>query len=255
MSRVADYFSRLKENKLLMIKKKIIFTGGSGRFAATFKKYYKTKNIYYPSKKIMNIENLKSVENYIKKIKPNYLIHCAAISRPMDMHQKKPLESISTNIIGTSNIVKVCIQYNIKLIYFSTNYIYPGRKGNYKENDPVLPINKYAISKLGGECAVQMYDNSLILRLCLTEKPFVHKKAFDDVELNFIYHDEFAKNLMKLIDCKGIINVGGPKKTPYKFAKKNNKKILSVSAKKIFGKNYPTKQSMNIKKYLKILES
>jgi len=79
MSRVADYFSRLKENKLLMIKKKIIFTGGSGRFATTFKKYYKTKNIYYPSKKIMNIENLKSVENYIKKIKPNYLIHCAAI--------------------------------------------------------------------------------------------------------------------------------------------------------------------------------
>ena len=31
--------------------------------------------------------------------------------------------------------------------------------------------------KLGGECAVQMYKNSLIVRLCMTEKPFIHKKA------------------------------------------------------------------------------
>ena len=46
-----------------------------------------------------------------------------------------------------------------------------------KEN-PVNPINKYAISKLGGECAVRMYDNSLILRIIMCEEPFIHKSAF-----------------------------------------------------------------------------
>ena len=92
----------------------------------------------------------------------------------------------------------------LKLIYFSTNYVYPGVKGNYKENDPVMPINKYAISKLGGECAVQMYKNSLILRICMTEKPFVHKQAFDDVEMNFMFHEDLARNLLKLINKKGI---------------------------------------------------
>ena len=168
--------------------------------------------------------------------------------------QKKPLISINTNIIGTANIVKVCIQEKIKLIYFSTNYVYPGRKGNYKESDPILPINKYAISKLGGECAVQMLQNSLILRLCMTEKPFVHKKAFNDVEMNFMYREEFAKNLMKLIDHKGIINVGGPKQTPYSFAKKITKNIINI-CKKIYGKNYPSKQSMAIENYLKILRN
>ena len=69
----------------------------------------------------------------------------------------------------------------IKLIYFSTNYVYPGTKGNYKEIDPVNPINKYALSKLGGESAVRMYDNSLILRIIMCEKPFTHKSAFFDI--------------------------------------------------------------------------
>ncbi len=237
-----------------MMKKKIIMTGGGGRFAEVFKKFNNKENIFFPSKKTLNLTNINSIQKYIKKIKPIYLIHCAALSRPMDIHKKNIQESISRNIIGTCNIVKVCSQENIKLIYFSTNYVYPGTKGNYSENDPVLPINNYAISKLGGECAVRMYKNSLILRICMTEKPFVHKKAFNDVEMNFMYHEELAKNLLKLINKKGIINVGGPKQLVYNFAKKTNPKVKAISARKILGKKFPLKQSMNISKYLKIIK-
>ena len=43
------------------------------------------------------------------------------------------------------------------------------------------------LSKLGGECAVQMHKNSLILRICMTEKPFIHKNAFSDIKTNFIF--------------------------------------------------------------------
>ena len=185
-------------------------TGGSGRFAKVFKKIKNNYKIYYPKKNILNIKNINSISKYVKKIKPDYLIHCAALSRPMSIHDENIDESINTNIIGTSNIVRVCNKEKIKLIYFSTNYVYPGIKGNYKENDPIFPINKYALSKFGGECAVQMYKDSLILRICMTEKPFIHKKAFNDVEMNFMYHEELAKNLLKLINFKGIINVGGP---------------------------------------------
>ena len=238
-----------------MKQKKIIMTGGDGRFAKVFKKFKSSKNIFFPSKKTLNLTNINSIKKYVKKIKPNYLIHCAALSRPMDIHEKNIEDSISKNIIGTCNIVKVCNQEKIKLIYFSTNYVYAGIKGNYSEDDPVLPINNYALSKLGGECAVQMYKNSLILRIAMTEKPFIHKKAFNDVETNFIYHEDFAKNLLKLIDKKGIINVGGNKQTIFNFAKKTNPKIKPVSAKKILGKKYPLKQSMNVNKYLKIIKN
>ena len=62
------------------------------------------------------------------------------------------------------------------------------------------------------------------------------------------------KNLLKLIDKKGIINVGGPKQIVYNFAKKTNKKVKPVLAKQMLGKKFPLLQSMNINKYLKILK-
>jgi len=233
--------------------KKIVFTGGSGRFSEVFKRVKHKFNILYPSKKQLNIESYAKIVEYFEKSKLNYLIHCAALSRPMKIHEENISKSILTNIIGTANIVRACSLKNIKLIYFSTNYVYPGVKGDYSEKDPVLPINNYAISKLGGECAVQLYKKSLILRLCMTEKPFVHKKAFNDVEMNFMFHEDVAKNLLKLIDYKGIINIGGPKKVVFNFAKKTNNKILPMSAKKKFGKKFPTKQTMNLDKYKKIV--
>lgn len=237
-----------------MKKKKIVFTGGTGRFAKVFRKIPIKEKVFFPKKKELNIENLNSIKKYLKKVKPGYLIHTAALSRPMDIHEKNITKSINTNIIGTANIVKACQKENIKLIYFSTNYVYPGKKGNYKETDPVLPINKYAISKFGGECSVQMYENSLILRISMTEKPFIHKKAFSDVEMNFMFHESLAKNLLKLIDKKGIINVGGKKQLVINFAKKYNKKVERILAKEIYGKSFPLKPSMNINLYKKLIK-
>ena len=233
-------------------KNKIVVTGGSGRFASVLKKTKTKYNLFFPTKKQLNILKPKTINKYLKVKKPKYVIHLAGLSRPMKIHRKNIRKSIDLNIIGTANIVKTCFENGIKLIYFSTSYVYPGTKGNYKENDPLLPQNNYSWSKLGGESSVHMYDNSLILRVCMTEKPFVHKKAFYDFKTNFIFHEDVAKILFKLIKYKGIINLGGKSQTVYKFAKKYNPKIKRVYAKKILGHNYPLNQSMNIGKLKKI---
>ena len=191
-----------------MLKKRIVFTGGTGRFGTILKKEYdKLKyNILFPSKKILNILDTKSIRKYLIIKKPKYLIHAAALSRPMSLHDNNISKSIDLNIIGTSNITKVCSELNIKLIFISTSYVYPGDKGNYSENDPIRPINNYGLSKMGGEAAVQMYKNSLIIRASMTEKPFIHKSAFFDFITNFTYHEDIAKIILKTIDQKGIIN-------------------------------------------------
>jgi dTDP-4-dehydrorhamnose reductase len=88
----------------------------------------------------------------------------------------------------------------------------------------------------------------------MTEKPFIHTKAFSDVEMNFMFHETLAKNLLRLIDHKGIMNIGGKTQTVLNFANKHNKKIEKISAKKIYGKNYPLKQSMNINLYKKAIK-
>ena len=186
-------------------------------------------------------------------LKPNYLIHLAGLSRPMKIHEQDIIQSIDKNIIGTANITKVCSELNIKLIYISTCYVYPGIKGNYNEDSPLLPINNYAWSKLGGECSVQLYKNSLILRVSVTEKPFIHQKAFADFKTNFIFHDDLISIIIKLLDCKGIINIGGKSQSVYNFAKKYNSKIKKISAKNILGKNARLNVSMNLNKLKKTI--
>ncbi len=224
--------------------KRILVTGGKGRFAKVLKNKKSKFNFIFRNKNQLNILSETSIKNNIKKFKPHYLMHLAGLSRPMKVHDRNIKKSISLNIIGTANIVRTCSEKNLKVIYFSTSYVYQGSKGKYKEIDPVLPWNNYGWSKLGGECAVQMYKNSLILRACMTEKPFVHKSAFANVKTNFIYHDDFVKIFLKVLDKKGIFNIGGKTQTIYQFAKSENKNV-----KKIFSKGeFPLKMDMSLKK-------
>jgi len=220
---------------------KILVTGSDGRFGKIIKKF-KDRRFIFRNKKELNILSNKSIKNNIKKFKPKIILHLAGMSRPMKIHDKDIVKSINLNIIGTCNIVNEASKSGIKIIYLSTSYVYPGKKGNYKEEDSLKPWNNYSWSKLGGECAVQMYKNSLILRLCMTEKPFVHKKAYANVKSNFIFQEDAAKIIFKLLNKKGIINVGGPSQTVFNFARKFNKKL-----KKIYSKGeFPKRTDMNL---------
>ena len=235
------------------MKKKILVTGGDGRFAKILKENNKRLNLVFVSRKECNILDIKSIQKTFKKFKPNIILHCAGLSRPMHTHEKNISKSIDLNIIGTANITKVCEKNKIKLIYFSTGYVYEGTKGDYSETDPVKPFNNYGLSKLGGECAVSMYNNSLILRITMTEKPFLYKKAFSNLITNFMFHEDLVKMLPKLINQKGIINVGGKTQSVYSFAKFQDKTIKKIKAEK--NKLMPLKQTMNLTKLKKLLKN
>ena len=233
------------------MKDLILVTGGDGIFSKVLKKYNKSLNLYFANKKECNILKINTVDKIVKKIKPKIILHCAALSRPMSVHETDIVKSIDLNIIGTSNITKICKKNNIKLIYFSTGYVYEGKRGNYSEEDPVKPFNNYGLSKLGGECAVKMYKNSLILRLTMTEKPFRFKKAYSNLISNFIFHEEVVKMLPKVISQKGIINIGGKSQSVYSFAKTFNKNIKKITLKK--RSKLPLRQDMNTSKLKTLL--
>ena len=76
----------------------------------------------------------------------------------------------------------------------------------------------------------------------MTEKPFIHKNAYANVKSNFIFQEDAAKIILKVIRQKGIINIGGPSQSIYNFAKRYNKKI-----KKIYSKGeFPKRVDMNL---------
>ena len=234
--------------------KKIVVTGGSGRFGSVLRKFKTKHKMFFPTKKELNILDLNNIKSYLKRKKPNILIHLAGLSRPMEEHERKIQKSIDLNIIGTANIVKGCADNKIKLIYFSTNYVYPGKKGNYSETDPLNPVNNYAWSKLGGEASVRLFKNSLILRTCMTEKPFIHKKAFKNVKTNFIFHENVIPILFKILNKKGVINLGGKRQSVFDFAKETNLKVKKIYLNNITKKIVPIDSSMNLKKLKNILK-
>ena len=84
----------------------------------------------------------------------------------------------------------------------------------------------------------------------MTEKPFTHKFAFSNVKSNFIYHDEFAKILIKIIRQKGVLNIGGKSQSIYQFAKKNNKNIKKKKARG----ELPLNMHMKLKKLNKLVK-
>ena len=68
--------------------KKIIVTGGEGRFAKELKKIKSNYDFVFRNKKQLNILSYSSIKNNLKKFKPNCVLHLAGLSRPMIIHEK-----------------------------------------------------------------------------------------------------------------------------------------------------------------------
>jgi len=162
------------------------------------------------------------------------------------------MKALAVNIIGTSNIVTVCQQYNIRLVYISTDYVFSGEKGNYGEEDPIYPVNKYAWSKLGGECAVRLYDKHVIIRLSFGPTEFPYEGAFVDQLTSREPVNEIAQKIAKIAksDFLGIMHIGSKGRTVYDYAKyvSPEKPIKEISIKDMKTK-VPRDTSLNTNKF------
>ena len=101
--------------------------------------------------------------------------------------------------------------------------------------------------------AILIEKISLILRLSMTDFPFIHKKALKGAYSSFMYNKTISKIIPYILDEKGILNIGGKKREIFNFAKKfGKKKFLPIKLDKI--NNFPKDSSIDIKKLKKILK-
>ena len=236
-------------------KSQAIFTGGSGLLGSEFRKIL--PNINYPSSKEFNVTKYNQMKKYLESNGCELIIHAAAFTSP-PVIDKDPLKAIETNIVGTSNVVKLCMEFDARLIYISTDYVFKGDKGNYEETDPVYPVNKYAWSKLGGECAVRMYDKSLIVRTTFGPNVFPYEKAFTDQWTSRESVSVIAEKISRLIDKKltGVIHVGGKRRTVFEYAKSLNE-TSDIEELSINDVNFavPVDTSLNCDRYDRLIET
>ena len=222
----------------------IVVTGNNGLLSKELKKL--DSNILGLSSNDFDITK-EDIKLKLKTLNPDIIIHSAAITNSHDI-DLNPILAIKTNIIGTSFISEYCLENNKRLIYISTDYIYPGVDGDYKETDPILPYNNYAWTKLGGECSVRLIPNHLIIRTSFGSTKFPYKEAWDNQITSKDYVDIIAPMILKATksNITGTLNIGTNPKTVFEYASKRNK-IQPIEKTTI--NNF----SLNINKYEKLL--
>jgi len=108
--------------------------------------------------------NRDTIQSLIRRLKPDAVIDTAAIHN-VDYCETHREEAYRVNVEGTRNIAEVCGSLGAKMVFISTDYVFDGKKGLYKETDPANPVNYYGQSKLEGEKAVrEACENYVIAR-------------------------------------------------------------------------------------------
>ena len=171
-----------------MVKLKFLVTGSTGLVGQQVVKYLSKSNqvfsCYNESKPEygdsvkMDLKNYEMVSSVLTEIKPDVVIHLGAMTG-VDLCEKEKTPASEINTKATEIIAKECSKLNSFLVYVSTDYVFDGNFGMYKEDDVTNPLGFYGKSKLEGEKAVQNFSTNWCI--ARTSTPFgLHptKKSF-----------------------------------------------------------------------------
>ena len=124
-----------------------------------------TSKVYLSTATLLNWTFLgkTQVDEAFKTIKPDVVVHAATLTDVDKCETNKEL-AWKINVEGTKNIVEAAQSAGSFLIYISTDYVFSGEKGNYKETDKPDPINYYGLTKLKAEEIVQTQPEYFIGR-------------------------------------------------------------------------------------------
>lgn len=155
--------------------KRLLITGGSGllgsKIAAVARGKFEVtatcgRNPANPSTGCalvpMDITRKQDVSSVMRKFTPDYVIHAAALT-DVDYCEDHRDEARKINAEGTRNVAEACKDAGARMIYVSTDFVFDGRKGLYREEDATNPVNYYGRSKLDGENAATSLDSGCII--------------------------------------------------------------------------------------------
>jgi len=171
-----------------LVKLKFLVTGSAGlvgqqvvkdlsKSNQVFSCYNESKPEYGDSVK-MDLKNYEMVSSVLTEIKPDVVIHLGAMTG-VDLCEKEKTSASEINTKATEIIAKECSKLNSFLVYVSTDYVFDGNLGMYKEDDVTNPLGFYGESKLEGEKVVQNFSTNWCI--ARTSTPFgLHptKKSF-----------------------------------------------------------------------------
>lgn len=229
--------------------KKVLITGGSGRLGTALQKIIPC---IAPGIDELDVRDAESCMRAVKKYNPDIVVHAAAWTN-MKQSETRRQECWELNVIGTENMARASA--GRRLIYISTDYVFDGTKGDYREDDIPCPPNFYGLTKLAGELIIRQYPRTLTIRTAFkADGPWQSDRAFVDQWVSHEFVSVLASDITRAIlmtDLTGIIHIAGPRKRMYDLAR-----VASPSVKKAYRRNavipIPRDTSLNTDLWKKI---
>ena len=175
---------------------KLLVTGYKGQLGYDVVNEAKSRGIEAVGVDIdeMDITNAQQINDVIKTGNYDAVVHCAAWTAVDKAEEPELFDKVrAVNATGTKNIVNVCKELNIPIMYFSTDYVFNGQgTAPWNEYDERHPLNVYGQTKYEGELAVETYPKHFIIRIAW---------VFGKNGNNFI------KTMLRLGKAKGAVSV------------------------------------------------
>lgn len=217
---------------------KIWIVGKNGILSKSFTKILLEKKIPFlsTSSKEVDITDAFSIESFLKNQSFTHVINCSAYTK-VDEAEKNIFSAMQVNAYGVKNLTQMCKKYGLRLVHFSTDYVFSGRsKFPYKEEDRRSPLNLYGKSKLEGEKFLfRILKNSCLIR---TSWLFGEGKNFISTMISLMkereeifvvddqvgrptFADDLAKTALLLLNEEGIFHFANDETLSwYEYAKK-----------------------------------
>ncbi len=158
----------------------------------------------------LDVTDRESTFKTIARLRPDVIVHTAAMTN-VDYCEDHPEEAMAANAHGTKNVVDAAFKTNSKVVYVSTDYVFDGARGMYREDDAVSPISVYALTKLLGEYYAKDLPGHVIARTSVVYGnarqnfvSWVRDSLQRGIEVN-IFTDQYASPTLAL-DCAGAIS-------------------------------------------------
>ncbi|MBP6730608.1 MAG: NAD(P)-dependent oxidoreductase [Chitinophagales bacterium] len=183
-----------------------------------------------------DITNYIELGNFIEDLEPDAIIHAAAIADANFCEQNRE-QSYAVNVEASKNVAGICADYNIPMVFTSTDLVFDGKKGMYTEEDTKNPVSAYGQQKsIAEEEILKIYPSATVARLPMmfgyadaSASNYLQKfiKQLQDNEAASLFHDEYrsvcgarsvALGLLKLMGEPGVIHIAGKERlSRYEF--------------------------------------
>jgi dTDP-4-dehydrorhamnose reductase len=211
---------------------RILLTGGSGLLGKTLKGL--EAGIVAPTHAEMDVCDGDAVLGTFRAHRPAIVIHAAAIvgTRPCGAD---PQHCLDVNVAGTLHVVRAAREVSARMIYISTDYVFDGEAGHYRETDPIRPINLYGRSKAAGEMIALAMDGALVVRTSFcASSGWKYDGAFTDQYSSRDTVDRIAPDVLAAgrSSLTGIVHIAGERRSLFDLARslEPSVKPLSIGA-------------------------